>query len=158
MTDLKPVVRYTRVQTPTDPGPGRTKQEFKKDTDMNLIVSRYRKTGVLPQGVMQGAKRYGDFSQIPDFTEMCARVDAARSMFLALPSKVRRALDHDPENLLKAVQSKEGVEFLIANGLGRRHAEQIAASSPGSGAASSNSEDIVKTEGSPSKTAPVPTK
>lgn len=134
-TNIKVRTRFDereRVFSPSTAGTGRTKQEFRNDADINSIIAKYRRTGVLPPSAHRSAARFGDFSQIPDFTEMCARVDAARDLFLALPSAVRKAFDHDPGKFIAATQSREGMEKLVELGIAKK-IEPILP--PGSGAA-----------------------
>lgn len=88
------------------------------ESDINLIVARYKKTGVLPGAARAAAARYGDFSQVPDFAEMQIRVMAASEMFAALPAKVRRVFNNDPSEFLAAASTPEGVELLKTLGLG----------------------------------------
>lgn len=97
----------------------RTKSEFLKETDINFIMERYRRTGQLPESARQAATRYGDFSQIPDFMEMQHRVIAAHEMFAALPAKVRKEFENDPGQFIAAAQTEEGRELLVKLGLGK---------------------------------------
>lgn len=97
----------------------RTKQEFAKDCDINLIMARYRKTGVLPESARAAAARYGDFGQIPDFMEMQERILAANELFAALPAAVRKQFDNDPGQFIAASETKEGIELMKKLGLGK---------------------------------------
>lgn len=91
------------VYNPVSGKPSRTKQEFKKEVDINEIVSRMKR-GIHPPAWMTSATpRYGDFSDLPaSFMEAHAIVETAHAAFMALPLEFRRALDHDPRNLDKA--------------------------------------------------------
>ena len=47
----------------------RTKSEFADECDINKIMARYRRTGVLPIDVRkEAAARFGDFSQPPSLS------------------------------------------------------------------------------------------
>jgi len=95
----------------------RTKQEFKDQCDINLIMARYQRTGQLPASAMSAAMRYGDFSQIPSFHEMHDRVMAATDLFNQLPARVRKQYGNDPGAFLAASQTPEGAELLVKLGL-----------------------------------------
>lgn len=91
------------VHNPVSGEPSRTKQEFKKEVDINEIVARMRK-GIQPPAWMTSATpRYGDFTNLPaSFQEAYEIVAKGEEAFRGLPLEFRRALDHDPRNLDKA--------------------------------------------------------
>lgn len=94
------------------------KSEFADECDINNIMARYRKTGVLPDSARAAAARFGDFSDIPTYLEMQERVFAAEELFMALPAAVRDQFDNDPGKFLAASETKEGVELMTKLGLG----------------------------------------
>jgi len=96
----------------------RTKSEFHDECDINKIMARYRRTGVLPEYAHQAAAQYGDFSQIPSFAEMQHKIIAANELFGALPAIVRKQFDNDPGQFLEASQTAEGRSLLVKLGLG----------------------------------------
>lgn len=88
------------VNNPVSGEPSRTKQEFKKDVDINEIVSRMRKGIQPPPWMTSNTPRYGDFTNLPaSFQEAYAIVEAGEAAFASLPLEFRRAIDHDPRNL-----------------------------------------------------------
>lgn len=92
-----------RVCNPLSGVPTRVKQEFKKDVDINEIVTRMKR-GIMPPPWMTSATpRYGDFSNMPaTFMEAFQITERAAEAFRSLPLEFRRELDHDPRNLDKA--------------------------------------------------------
>lgn len=74
-------------------------QHFKDECDVNKIVDRYVKTGILEhQSVIE--PHYGDVSELPQ--DLMAAYDAvgrAEAAFADLPSEVRKSLDNDPARL-----------------------------------------------------------
>ena len=97
----------------------RTKSEFADECDINKIMARYRRTGVLPIDVRkEAAARFGDFSQLPSFMEMQDTLIAANDLFMALPAAVRKQFGNDPHEFLAAAETKEGRELLQKLGLG----------------------------------------
>lgn len=95
-----------------------TKSEFAAECDINLIMARYERTGILPEDALAAASRFGDFSQVPTFQEMQDRVIAAHELFDALPAAVRKTFDNDPGEFIAAADSEEGRKVLISLGLG----------------------------------------
>lgn len=98
----------------------RTKSEFAKECDINVIMARYRRTGVLPESALASAARFGDFSQIPTFQEMQDKVIAAHELFSALPAQVRDTFQNDPALFIEASGTPEGQELMVKLGLAKR--------------------------------------
>lgn len=80
------------------PEPGRTKQAFKDECDVNKILARFQKTGVL-DFVEKRQPQFGDVTGL-DFQNAMNTVTEAQEMFDELPSKVRNRFDNDPAQLL----------------------------------------------------------
>ena len=77
---------------------GRTKQSFKDETDLNWIMARFQKTGVI-DFVNKRSPQFGDVTGI-EFQAAMQLVIDAEAMFADLPSKVRDRFGNDPQNLL----------------------------------------------------------
>lgn len=88
--------------------PGRTRQEFAQECDINVIMRRYAKSGVLPG--TQRPLKYGDFSEVPDFMTAMNVINEAAAAFAALPALVRRRFDNDPGEFIQFVQNPENLE------------------------------------------------
>jgi phage internal scaffolding protein len=86
-----------------DTGPGLTEQHHKDKCDVNQILAKYQKTGVIEHVKRHGA-HYG-FCDGRDFTEATFLVTKAREMFEDLPSKTREKFAHDPAKFLDFVDS-----------------------------------------------------
>lgn len=78
-------------------GPSKTKQSFKDECDINVLMQRYQATGILPAG--SAIPRYADVSEL-DYQLAQDTVATANSMFSALPSGLRARFDNDPAKLL----------------------------------------------------------
>lgn len=70
-----------------------THQSEKDETDINFIVARARRTGMLPAAT-EGF--YGDFTNIPDLGEAFRTVELANQSFLGLPSDIRKRFNNNP--------------------------------------------------------------
>lgn len=81
-------------------GPSAAKQEFKKECDINHIMSRYQKTGTLPEIAMNGKGQFGDFTQIDSFKEAQDAVIEAQGKFEGLPSNIRARFQNNPQALI----------------------------------------------------------
>lgn len=103
----------------------RTKSEFKQDCDINLIMARYHRTGILPDTARAAAARYGDFSGVPGYHDMMNRTLAAQELFEALPATARKAFGNDPGRFLVASQTPEGQRLLVKLGLATARPEPL---------------------------------
>lgn len=94
----------------------RTKQSFKDDADINNIMDKFTKTGILPSMIDKNPK-YGDFSDVPDYLESINTVLLAEEQFAALSSKVRKKFDNDPAKFLEFVHNPDNLDEMIKMGL-----------------------------------------
>lgn len=84
---------------------GRTKQSFKDECDINRIMARFAKTGLI-EHLSQRAPTFGDIQDI-DFQGCMDIVAFAREQFAALPSELRDRFANDPGRLLDFLQNPE---------------------------------------------------
>lgn len=82
-------------------GPSRTKQSFKEECDVNNIMRKFTRTGVL-DFTNRNQARYGDCTGL-DFQGAMDVVSRARSMFEELPATLRARFDNDPGEFLEFV-------------------------------------------------------
>jgi len=85
-----------KVQTPLDfPDQSpHTRQEFKAEADINTIMSRYMRTGELPQ-INVVAPQYLDVTEM-DFQSHMNAIREVQELFDQLPSSVRNRFLSDP--------------------------------------------------------------
>ncbi len=94
----------------------RTKQSFKDDCDINLIVKRHASTGMYSH-LNPRQPKYGDFSMVTDLQRALELVDLAEHDFFELPSEVRALCQNDPLTFVRAMTNPANVEKLAAAGL-----------------------------------------
>ncbi|AXH75464.1 MAG: internal scaffolding protein [Microviridae sp.] len=99
-------------------GPGRTKQSFKDECDINTIMRRYQLTGEIAH-LSQRSPIFGDFPEM-DFNQAMAIVVQARENFSQLPAEVRDRFANDPARLLAFLQDPDNREEGIKLGLLRK--------------------------------------
>jgi len=88
------------------PETGRTKQAMADDCDVNKIMARFAKTGILTH-VAKYEGRYGDFTEALPYHEAISLVKEADAMFMSLPSKIRTKFKNDPGAFLEFTQDPE---------------------------------------------------
>ncbi len=79
-----------------------TKQSFKKECDINAIMARYQKSGIVDH-INTHEAHYGETSA-QSFTEAQFLIAEASSMFEELPSKARAYFQHDPKAFLSFME------------------------------------------------------
>lgn len=105
-----PLVRrwYDEISVPIDlSGNSLTQQNFKDECDINNIMARFQKTGVLDH-VNKHQGDYGDYTDLPvDFADAQNLVLRAQAMFMELPARVRERFGNDAGEFLSAVEDPD---------------------------------------------------
>jgi len=96
-------------------GDGLTEQNHKDETDINNIVRKYNKTGLIDH-LNQFEKQYGDMTGY-DYQEAMNTVAAANTMFEGLPSSIRNKFDNDPAKFINFVDDEANADKLVEMGL-----------------------------------------
>ncbi len=94
---MKPMKWDERIRNQKGPGgPTLTKQAFKKECDVNTIMKRFEKSGLLDHvNTHEGA--YGDYTNFPQDYQACVnQVMGAKEMFDTIPAKIRARFGNDP--------------------------------------------------------------
>ncbi len=103
---------YTTI--PKDYSDGRTKQSFKDDTDVNLIIQKHTRMGTISH-LEQWGGNYGDYSDF-NFQDAQNQIANANSMFEQLPAGLRNQFANSPEQFFKYVndpQNKDNLAQLL---------------------------------------------
>lgn len=113
--EIKTRADYQRHITPVGKT-SRTKQSFKDDCDINLIVKRHASTGLWDHLAPVPAT-YGDFTASRELLAAVELVDQANASFAELPAEVRRLCDNQAVNLLYGLADEASYEMLVDAGL-----------------------------------------
>lgn len=113
-----------RVQFKTK-GDSLTHQAHKRECDINQIMLKWQKTGVIEHANTY-AGRYGDFTNVPnDYHEAMNAVLNAQEMFMTLPSSVRKQFDNDPGQFLDFATDPKNADKMVEMGLAHAPLEVI---------------------------------
>lgn len=96
--------------------PTRTQQNLKDICDVNKILEKHHKTGMITH-VNSGKPISGDFTGYRDFRTNLHLVKQAKAAFADLPSHVRKRFGNDPANLLEFIEKKENYDEAVKLGL-----------------------------------------
>lgn len=108
--------------------PDRCKQSFRDEANINVLVKRFAKTGIINQ--RQAVPLKGDFTEVMDYAEMQLAIKHANDSFMSLPSDVRRRFGHDPAEFIRFTLDKENLPELRKMGLALPEAEKPPAPEP----------------------------
>lgn len=109
-------------------GQGRTKQSFKDECDINNIMDRFLKTGIL-EFTQQNQPRYGDSTGL-EYQDAMLIVANAKSLFNSLPPQLRDRFENDPALFLDFVNDDKNRAEALEMGLLKPEAAAVAAEAP----------------------------
>lgn len=95
---------------------GRTKQSDGKDVDINTIIKRYTKTGLL-DSVREDPAIYADVSQFGDYRSMVDKITLAKNLFMGLPSDIRTRFSNDPALFVSFMGDEKNRDEAVKLGL-----------------------------------------
>lgn len=97
------------------PLPSITIQSPKDDSDINQIMEKFQRTGLIEH--VQKSARYENLPDVIEFHEAMNIVLEAEKSFEGLPSTVRREFDNDPAKFLAFIDDPANVDRMAALGL-----------------------------------------
>lgn len=86
--------------------------------DINKIMARYEKTGVIIDA--SGVERkpvYGDFTEVKSYHETLGAVRRAEEAFSKLPVNVRNRFENDPQKLIDFLEDPKNNKEAVSLGL-----------------------------------------
>ncbi len=94
------------------------KQSFTNEADINNIMARYVKTGMLTHEALNSRQLiFADVSEIGDFQTCQERIKAAQAAFMTLPPDLRARFENDPAQLLDFCSKDENRDEAIELGI-----------------------------------------
>ena len=92
-----------------------TQQQFKDEADINTIVDRFMKSGVMPNPV--NMPQYVDYEGVFDFQSAMNAVRQADENFMRMDAKVRARFNNSPQEFLEFFANPENTQEAIRLGL-----------------------------------------
>ena len=101
-------------------GESKTQQQFKRECDINHLMAKYQKTGLMTHvNLYQGD--YSDLTDLPDYQTSLNKVMDAQAAFDSLPSKIRAQFNNEPSLFLDFVSDSSNIDEMIEMGLATKH-------------------------------------
>lgn len=104
---------------------GLTKQSFKNECDINMIMRRFKKTmnaDYLSRFQGYAGGEFGDFSIVTDYRSALEQISLASDVFNQLPSQVRSRFRNDPAEFLDFCQNPANIDEMVSMGLATKRA------------------------------------
>lgn len=105
------------------PEPTLTQQQFKDQCNINSILARYEKNGMITH-INRNAPHYGDYSQLKSFKESLDIVNTTHDLFMSLPPQVRSRFQNDPAELISFMNDEANRDEAIKLGLVQKPIEK----------------------------------
>lgn len=95
-----------------------TQSHMEGVTDVNKIMDRFHKTGVLASGTRQSGRKPMFLNLTgQSYHEMLVQLQSVQGSFASLPAKVRKRFAHNPENLLTFLEDDKNLQEAMNLGL-----------------------------------------
>lgn len=115
----EPYKPHPRVQVSFAGEISRCKQSPRDETDINLIMARFEKDGIL-EHLNQHQGDYGNFIGFEDYHTSMNRIRDAEEAFATIPASVRARFNNDPAEFLRVAQDPDQHGLMVELGLARR--------------------------------------
>lgn len=96
--------------------PSRTKQEFREDCDVNVIIRRFTKSGLLPNP-NNAVPQFVDAASLPDLQTLMQIMIEAEKAFMSLPAQVRKEFDNNAIQFVEFATKAENLDKMREWGL-----------------------------------------
>lgn len=97
--------------------PSKTQQQFKDTVDVNNIMKKYKKTGVVTHLRNAAQGLYMDLTAIPDLAEAKMQIAHAEELFMQIPAELRLKFNNDPALLISYLKDPANKKEAQAHGL-----------------------------------------
>lgn len=95
--------------------PSLAQQSMADDTDINVLLERFKITGQLPGNMVPPS--YGDFTGLTDYRSAMDAVLRAQDEFMKLPAAIRQRFANDPQQFLEFAENPDNLPELRKMGL-----------------------------------------
>jgi len=118
--------KKNRITVDFDPEvePSLAQQNFKEECDINNIVKKFERTGLLEHANRYDGQ-YGDFTSSSDYQTSLNQLLDAQEAFDNLPARIRSQFNNDPAQFLDFVHNPDNHEAMYDMGLATRPAAPV---------------------------------
>lgn len=127
-------------------GTSLTQQNFQEECDINNIMRRFAKTGVLAHENTSTA-RYGNFTGFTDYHASMNKIIDAQNSFMSVDATIRARFHNDPGEFLEFTTNPENISEMIEMGLA--HRSELPSDNPPAGDTPTPEKSPTSPEGAP---------
>jgi phage internal scaffolding protein len=98
------------------PNPSLVKQAMQNECDINNIMHRFEKTGMLNH-LNEHHGDYGDFIDYNSYHASMNQILEAQAAFASIPAKIRAQFQNDPSIFLQFAQDPKNLDQMVEMGL-----------------------------------------
>ena len=109
-------VRKPREYAFTFKKPSLVQAQHQSDCDVDNILAKYRKTGMLTH-INKHQGNFGDFTNVDEYNASLERVMQAQQSFDQLPSELRNKFGNDPAQLVQFISDPKNLDDCYKYGL-----------------------------------------
>jgi len=95
---------------------GRTQVHFGKQVDINNILAKYRKTGII-EHVKRAKERFGDFTELGEYAKNLDKVAKAQQSFEMLPAELRNQFKNSISGFFEYIGDEKNREQCVKWGI-----------------------------------------
>lgn len=110
-------------------GESMTKQSFADEVNINSILKRFEKTGMVTH-LNEGEPFYGDVSELVGFQDALNVVAKGTQLFMALSAEVRERFANDPARLIAFLDDDGNYEEAVRLGIVNKRPDSPAEAAP----------------------------
>lgn len=92
-----------------DTGPGVTKQSFADEVNINKIIARFDKNGMVTH-INKSPGFFGDVSELVDYQESLNIVMKAEELFSGMSAEIRARFGNDPGQMIEFLEDPKNLE------------------------------------------------
>lgn len=97
-------------------GNSKVQKHFKEEVDINNILAKYRKTGII-EHVARGRKLYGDFTEVKDVAEAMDVSARAKAIFEELPATLRNEFKNSIPGFFDFINDEKNFDKCVEWGI-----------------------------------------
>lgn len=116
MTDEAPTIDPDRPYQKHMRGPSRVQPQFQTESDINVVMKQFERTGMLPSG-RTDPPHYGDFTSYSDYHTSMNQIMQAQAGFMELPAPVRLRFNNDPGEFIDFAEDPDNFDEMVEMGL-----------------------------------------
>lgn len=114
-------------------GESMVKQSFADECNINTIVKRFEKTGMITH-LNEREPFYGDVSELVGYDEALNVVARSQELFMSLSAEVRERFANDPARLISFLDDEGNLDEAVKLGIVVKRPDPPAAGAPVEGA------------------------